>query len=403
MPASAIGSRTRTLRRAPSAYDLERPRRGDAALDRRAELAEHELDRGERRRDVELVVPADVADPEDRALQLALAAGDRDAVPLPQRERQLAGRRSRPGIRTAVTTAERSSSGEKSSSPIALIPRGRRGRGGRAARRRRRGPRSSSRPSATSSATTSETAGVNALSSFCLRLARPLPVEVEARQRRALRPAPRRRPRRRRSRARAASSAPSASRRRRRRGPTRPSRAARRRGSRQRRRRPARPPPWRPLRAPERRRRRRSTSRSGRGRRATPARSRRACARGRRRSASRPTRSASSSTSQPNARAIAAQRSPNVAGRDGEHALARRAEVDDRRLERARARAVKRSTSFSVRWTSCSRPSTRAYTSRKSGRAVVETGSASAASTCGGTGVGPGVNRYRFCAIDRRA
>ena len=30
------------------------------------------------------------------------------------------------------------------------------------------------------------------------------------------------------------------------------------------------------------------------------------------------------------------------------------------------------------------------------------TGSASAASTCGGTGVGPGVNRYRFCAIDRR-
>src|SRR5918994_5081221 len=77
--------------RRPFCVDLERAARGDAALDRRPELAEHELDRRQRRRDVELVVPADVADPEDGALQLALPAGDRDAVPLPQRECQLAG------------------------------------------------------------------------------------------------------------------------------------------------------------------------------------------------------------------------------------------------------------------------------------------------------------------------
>ena len=50
-----------------------------------------ELDRVEGGRDVELVVPADVADPEDRVLQLALPAGDRDAVAVAQRKRQLAG------------------------------------------------------------------------------------------------------------------------------------------------------------------------------------------------------------------------------------------------------------------------------------------------------------------------
>ena len=62
---------------------------------------------------------------------------------------------------------------------------------------------------------------------------------------------------------------------------------------------------------------------------------------------------------------------------------------------------VKSNTSDEVRWTSFSRPSTRAYTSRKSGARWWITCSASAASTCGGTGVGPGVNRYRFCAIRR--
>ena len=76
-----------------------------------------------------------------------------------------------------------SSSGEKSSSPIALIPsrqaRPRRTWCSNAASR----PPSSSRPSATSRPCTSETAGVKAASKICLRLARPLPVEVEARQR----------------------------------------------------------------------------------------------------------------------------------------------------------------------------------------------------------------------------
>src|ERR687898_845968 len=98
-PAGAIGSRTRTRgpwpAPAPGARSPPPPAplaaAGDAALDRRPQLAEHELDRRQRCRDVELVVPTDVADPEDRALQLALSARDRDAVPLPQRERQLAG------------------------------------------------------------------------------------------------------------------------------------------------------------------------------------------------------------------------------------------------------------------------------------------------------------------------
>ena len=65
-----------------------------------------------------------------------------------------------------MTTADRSSSGEKSSSPIAFAP-------SRQARPRRTwrsnaasSPSSSSSPSATFSARTSETAGVNALSSF---------------------------------------------------------------------------------------------------------------------------------------------------------------------------------------------------------------------------------------------
>src|ERR671910_3681666 len=76
--------------RRPFRVDLERARRGGPALERRAELVEDELDRVERGCDVELVVPADVADPEDRVLQLPLSAGDRDAVALAERQRQFA-------------------------------------------------------------------------------------------------------------------------------------------------------------------------------------------------------------------------------------------------------------------------------------------------------------------------
>src|SRR5437868_2347660 len=70
------------------------------------------------------------------------------------------------GLRTAVTTALRSSSGENSSRPIAFAP-------ARAAQPRRTwrsnafsSPSSRRRPSATSSAATSETGGVNGASSF---------------------------------------------------------------------------------------------------------------------------------------------------------------------------------------------------------------------------------------------
>ena len=70
------------------------------------------------------------------------------------------------GARTAVTTALRSSSGEKSSSPIAFTP-------ARAARPRRTwrsnvcsSPSARSRPSATSRPAMSDTAGVNGASSL---------------------------------------------------------------------------------------------------------------------------------------------------------------------------------------------------------------------------------------------
>ena len=55
--------------------------------------------------------------------------------------------------------------------------------------------------------------------------------------------------------------------------------------------------------------------------------------------------------------------------------------------------AVKTSTSFFVRNTSCSRSSTSRKTVLKSGERWWMTGSAIAASTSGGTGVGPGVKR----------
>ena len=60
-----------------------------AALDVGAQLAEHELDAGQRGRDVEDVEPADVADAEDLALDRALAARERDAEPVAQRLEKL--------------------------------------------------------------------------------------------------------------------------------------------------------------------------------------------------------------------------------------------------------------------------------------------------------------------------
>src|SRR6266511_5196185 len=74
------------------------------------------------------------------------------------------------GVRIAVTTAERSSSGEKSSSPIALAP-SRQARPSRACRSKAASrPSSSRRPSATSRARTMEIAGVNGASSFACAL-----------------------------------------------------------------------------------------------------------------------------------------------------------------------------------------------------------------------------------------
>ena len=57
---------------------LERRGHGDAALDVGAEVGEDELDGRDLGRDVEDVEPADVAEPEDLPLQLALAVRDRD-------------------------------------------------------------------------------------------------------------------------------------------------------------------------------------------------------------------------------------------------------------------------------------------------------------------------------------
>ena len=72
------------------------------------------------RRDVEHVEPADVAEPEDLSLKLALAARDRHAETVAQRPSRRRRSRCPSGARTAVTTALRSSSGEKSSRPIAF-------------------------------------------------------------------------------------------------------------------------------------------------------------------------------------------------------------------------------------------------------------------------------------------
>ena len=101
---------------------LERARDGDAALDVGARLGERELDPGQRRRDVEDVEPADVADAEDLALERALARCERDARCGRAGRAGTALPSTASGTRTAVTTAELSSSGEKSSRPIAFTP-----------------------------------------------------------------------------------------------------------------------------------------------------------------------------------------------------------------------------------------------------------------------------------------
>ena len=93
MPASAIGSLTRTARHTGGSA-LERSqgvRDTDAGLDLRAEVGEPELDRGERRRHVEDVVVADVADAEHGRPQRAVALRELDAVPLAKLRDELAG------------------------------------------------------------------------------------------------------------------------------------------------------------------------------------------------------------------------------------------------------------------------------------------------------------------------
>ncbi len=101
----------------------------------------------------------------------------------------------------------------------------------------------------------------------------------------------------------------------------------------------------------------------------------------------------SSWTSAPKAVAIEHQRSPNAPAvttrtrSPGESTLTR---ADSNAPE---PDAVNRSTSFSVRQTCWSRPSVRSMSSRKSGPRWWITGAAPAASTSGGTGVGPGAIR----------
>ena len=194
------------------------------------------------------------------------------------------------GMRAAVTTAERSSSGENSSRPIALIP----------ARQAR--PRRTCRSKAASRPLVEQQAerdverdderdrGREGAVELLLRVARPLPVEVVARQRRPGDLLPGRgrhgggrEPGRRHQRLLRAGDddveAPVVHLQR--------HRAEARDGVDDR---PARPRPWRPPPAPGCRRRHRSRSPSGRGRRARRARSPRACGRDPPRTASRPTR-----------------------------------------------------------------------------------------------------------------
>src|SRR4249919_1843491 len=96
-PGSAIGSRTSTRGRSGIAASgrngrerLERAGHAGAALHLRTGLHESELDGRQRGDDVEDVVVADVADPEEPVLQVAVAAGDRDAETVAEGKTQLA-------------------------------------------------------------------------------------------------------------------------------------------------------------------------------------------------------------------------------------------------------------------------------------------------------------------------
>ena len=148
MPASAIGSRIRTravvrhaggASYASSAAVTATPRSMSAP-----QLGERELDAAS------AVVMSNTSNQpmwpirKTLPLELALPADQLDAVAVAQREAGAPPRRRPRGARTAVTTAEESSSGEKSSSPIALTP-SRQARPRRRAARRRPRARSSSR------------------------------------------------------------------------------------------------------------------------------------------------------------------------------------------------------------------------------------------------------------------
>ena len=128
----------------------------------------------------------------------------------------------------------------------------------------------------------------------------------------------------------------------------------------------------------------------GPSRRSRRARSRRSSARG-----ASPQAYASGTTSQPSARAIALPALAELSLRDGEHALAGREEVDDRRLEGARARGREHE-HLVLRAEHLAQPLLRdARTPRRSrasgGGAPA---AASARSTSGGTEVGPGVRSF---------
>ena len=86
-------ARTLLTRAAGAAYASSAARHRGAALDVGARLGQRELDGGERRRDVEDVVVADVADPEEAVLQVAVAAGDGDPEAVAQRRAAAPARR----------------------------------------------------------------------------------------------------------------------------------------------------------------------------------------------------------------------------------------------------------------------------------------------------------------------
>ncbi len=233
-----------------------------------------------------------------------------------------------------------------------------------------------------------------------LRLQRAIPVEREARVGRRPRALQRALGDRRERQARAASSAPSATRSRPRRGPRRRSRAASRRATRWRRRPGRRSARASARRSPARRRWRRSRSRSARR---TPPRgrsrpfTRAATASG---SGRLPQGERSTSTSARYASPIFTQRSPKLPAE-----TTRILSPGESRLAKADSNAavpleLNRITSRSVRYTRCRPVSTRASTALNSGERWCGSGSASAATTAGGMGVGPGVSS-RF--VTRRA